>query len=67
MQLLRQCINCKSVFGCKDNGEVIECKECHNSCVIDNRLDVTGGICEDCWRNRSLIKQNAIYGEIVVA
>ena len=57
----RYCIVCENIFGCIQKGRKNVCCDCDdfNVCGYDNDIagpHVTGGICQECWEKRHLIK-----------
>lgn len=54
--LVRECINCKKVYGCILKGHIHRCTSCGapDACVYRKNVNrskalITGGLCEYCW------------------
>ena len=57
----RYCIVCENIYGCVKGEKKNDCSDCNivHNCNHNNDLtssQVTGGICQECWEKRHLIK-----------
>lgn len=62
MILLRNCMCCNAVYGCKTESSTKDCKTCGNpekqNCILKEKIkDITTGICDECFSNR---RENSI-------
>ncbi len=62
----RYCIVCKKFFGCVKEEVKHVCSDCRllDGCNILhdlNLLQITGGICGNCWENRQTLKKIVNY------
>ena len=57
LRITRHCMVCSKTYGCKDENETRECKNCNSYsyyCGSDWQ-DVTTGICNECFKNKDVV------------